>query len=89
MNKDLQSSWLNQPSSTSIGPWVEQQQQQTLDALDKSLDKSINDEMKPNDNEPHENNDNTDDDELIPTAIVIKNIPFAIKKNNCWTLWRS
>lgn len=80
MNKDLQSSWLNQPSSTSIGPWVEQQQQQTLDALDKSLDKSINDEMKPNDNEPHENNDNTDDDELIPTAIVIKNIPFAIKK---------
>ncbi|KAI5911495.1 RNA-binding protein PIN4 [Candida parapsilosis] len=81
MNKDLQSSWLNQPSSTSIGPWVEQQQQQTLEALDKTLDKPINDETtKPNDNEPHDNNDHTDDEELIPTAIVIKNIPFAIKK---------
>ncbi|KAI5969567.1 PIN4 [Candida margitis] len=81
MSKDLQSSWLNQPSSTSIGPWVEQQQQQTLDALDKTtLDKPINDETKPNDNEPHETHDNIDDDELIPTAIVIKNIPFAIKK---------
>jgi hypothetical protein len=27
--------------------------------------------------------DDYDDDELIPTAIVIKNIPFAVKKEQC------
>lgn len=32
------------------------------------------------DDEPTSGDDDDDDDELIPTAIVIKNIPFAIKK---------
>lgn len=33
-----------------------------------------------NDGDADDDNDDDDDDELIPTAIVIKNIPFAIKK---------
>ncbi|ODV79870.1 uncharacterized protein CANTADRAFT_48889 [Suhomyces tanzawaensis NRRL Y-17324] len=42
---------------------------------------SIEDDAKDNDNDLDNDNDNdNDDDELIPTAIVIKNIPFAIKK---------
>ena len=186
--KNLQTSWLNQPLSTatSVGPWVEQQQQQTLETLDKkvleetsaghvsisrsnenkredqpqlsrnddSMDQTkANNDLKHNDsnelnarhstvntasnrdkretsglgekeqrggrrnnvsnasntsnanntnnannankkgNNDHDNDNNDDDsndsnddndgeinEELIPTAIVIKNIPFAIKK---------
>lgn len=35
---------------------------------------------KHDNNDSNDNDENDDDDELIPTAIVIKNIPFAIKK---------
>ncbi|KAK6873909.1 RNA-binding protein PIN4 [Candida tropicalis] len=146
-NRNLQSSWVNQSTTTpsNVGPWIEQQQQQTLDSLESKQDNaeigptnppapgntsiststSINDandnvdtttninnntittttttNVTKNSSNANDNNNNNvtnvspsttatstnantstineaDDDELIPTAIVIKNIPFAIKK---------
>lgn len=58
-----------------VGPWVEQQQAQAA-ALKK---KKTNDDDDDEHNDSN-NDDDDDDDDLIPTAIVIKNIPFAIKK---------
>lgn len=89
------SSNLNMPAAN-VGPWVEQQQQQqqsTLDSLDnKTIESSLQKDKSssnssipviaddPKDEDIEDSNDLDDDDELIPTAIVIKNIPFAIKK---------
>ncbi|RCK66202.1 RNA-binding protein PIN4 [Candida viswanathii] len=148
--RNLQSSWVNQSNTTpsNVGPWIEQQQQQTLDLLATNKDnadvnpttnptsttstttatsstpntgnisissstsindandnaETINNVTNNNNNNPVNANINdgnvtaspnttatstnantstineADDDELIPTAIVIKNIPFAIKK---------
>lgn len=80
------------PLATDVGPWVEQQkQQQSLNVASLDNGKSDPPAMKT----PHSpatinistvtansstTIDDDDDDELIPTAIVIKNIPFAIKK---------
>lgn len=65
------------------GPWVEQQQQQsTLTTLetDEKHD-SVNGSPTPANSSINASvSGDLDDDELIPTAIVIKNIPFAIKK---------
>ena len=80
-NLNLQNPWNNQPPAN-VAPWVEQQQHQQQ-AL--GLDKPSDDSKLSNGSEPSVSVDITDgdledDDELIPTAIVIKNIPFAIKK---------
>lgn len=81
---NLQSSWLHQnqgatsalpqslpqaPLVNNVAPWVEQQKQHhPVDIADSNS--TLDDDDV----------DDVDDDELIPTAIVIKNIPFAIKK---------
>lgn len=87
---------LNNSSSTNLAPagianvvpWVEQQKQQQLLNV-ASLDNGKNDKIDQSLSTPLVANltanstmddDDDDDDELIPTAIVIKNIPFAIKK---------
>ncbi|ABN68531.1 predicted protein [Scheffersomyces stipitis CBS 6054] len=91
-----QNSGSNVAASANVGPWVEQQQQQqhsTLSSLDakgkldssglQSSDPSGSNIGKDDDNSVNNtinDTDTIDDDELIPTAIVIKNIPFAIKK---------
>lgn len=71
------------PLAKDVGPWVELQKQQqslTVDALDITDKKA---DFAPTPNASTVDDDDVsehDDDELIPTAIVIKNIPFAIKK---------
>jgi RNA recognition motif-containing protein len=53
----------------------------TNDDDDKHRTTKNNDDLdNDNDNDNDGDADDDDDDELIPTAIVIKNIPFAIKK---------
>lgn len=61
-----------------VGPWVEQQQKQQQHSL---IDSDKKEKEKHSANVSIvDDDDDVDDDELIPTAIVIKNIPFAIKK---------
>lgn len=81
--------------TSDVGPWVEQQKQQqslNVDLLDsrrkervpilsaESVPSSPNVAATPPDSSIVDDEDEIDDDELIPTAIVIKNIPFAVKK---------
>lgn len=73
---------------SNVVPWVEQQKQQQ--SLTMNLDNGKKSRKEEPDASPNiasmtatSANASTmedDDDELIPTAIVIKNIPFAIKK---------
>ncbi|KAM9932773.1 hypothetical protein OXX80_007598 [Metschnikowia pulcherrima] len=74
----------SQPLSTDVGPWVEQQKQQqslNVDAADlRKKDVASKPSSRSNVDDSTFSVDNDDDDDLIPTAIVIKNIPFAIKK---------
>ncbi|KAL6454742.1 PIN4 RNA-binding protein PIN4 [Candida maltosa Xu316] len=82
-NRNLQSSWINQSTTTpsNVGPWIEQQQ--TLDSLDitnANNNNTHNTSINTTTSTTTNTNNEADDDELIPTAIVIKNIPFAIKK---------
>ncbi|PVH13655.1 uncharacterized protein CXQ87_001768 [Candidozyma duobushaemuli] len=73
---------------SNVVPWVEQQKQQQ--SLTMNLDSGKKNRKEEPDASPNiapmtttSANASTmedDDDELIPTAIVIKNIPFAIKK---------
>ncbi|KAF7999570.1 hypothetical protein HF325_006246 [Metschnikowia pulcherrima] len=74
----------SQPLSTDVGPWVEQQKQQqslNVDAADlRKKDVALKPSLRSNVDDLTFSVDNDDDDDLIPTAIVIKNIPFAIKK---------
>lgn len=67
------------PSVSSVVPHSVTGLNQTNNKADSESGKNeINNES--NDNDANANNNTDDDDELIPTAIVIKNIPFAIKK---------
>ncbi|RKP32264.1 hypothetical protein METBISCDRAFT_12442 [Metschnikowia bicuspidata] len=75
--------------ATDVGPWVEQQQQQqslnvgSLDNGKKAADAVPTIYIAPKLSSSTANDslvDDDEDEELIPTAIVIKNIPFAIKK---------
>ncbi|CAI5755528.1 unnamed protein product [Candida verbasci] len=77
--------WLN--AASNVGPWVEQQQQRVEQQQQQTLETTSRTTTKPEEiddnnaaNDVTTNNNDNDDDELIPTAIVIKNIPFAIKK---------
>lgn len=92
LNQQTQNSSGPVSAQSNVGPWVEQQQKQqqsTLNTLDaKSMESNLKKEKSEFNESINLNNDETnqststndDDDELIPTAIVIKNIPFAIKK---------
>lgn len=84
-NTDLGHNIHVQPVTNDVGPWVElQKQQQSLivDGLDEkkgpSTGKASSRPMSVSISNAAIDDD--DDDDLIPTAIVIKNIPFAIKK---------
>lgn len=76
--------WLAQQQNVSMGnvtPWIEQQarvaplsQSLTMSALMDSEKKGEDPGSKSSSSEEE------NDDDVIPTAIVIKNIPFAIKK---------
>lgn len=82
--------------ASDIGPWVEEQKQQqslNVNSLDNGKKEmalssggavkvplSPSSSMNANITTSTVNASLDDDDELIPTAIVIKNIPFAIKK---------
>lgn len=66
-------------SSIGVGPWVEQQQAQAAGLKKKKSSNDDNDDHD-HDDDRNDDDDDDDDDDLIPTAIVIKNIPFAIKK---------
>lgn len=86
-NTDLGHNIHVQPVTNDVGPWVElQKQQQSLivDGLDEkkgpSPGKVTSRPMSVSISNAAIDDDDDDDDDLIPTAIVIKNIPFAIKK---------
>lgn len=75
--------------ATDVGPWVEQQQkQQSLNVGSLDNGKKAADAVSTIYTAPKLSAstaidspvDDEEDEELIPTAIVIKNIPFAIKK---------
>lgn len=73
--------------ASNVAPWVEQQKQQqslNVDSLDngkKDVKPALEQSPAPILADLSTVTDTLDDDdELIPTAIVIKNIPFAIKK---------
>lgn len=84
------------PVASNVAPWVEQQKQQqllTVSSLDNgkkgglqklaslpTADASPIAPMVSTSANASTTMEDDDDDELIPTAIVIKNIPFAIKK---------
>lgn len=77
--------WSNVAAGLSIGvgPWVEQQQAQAAALKKKKTHDDDDPHRERSDDVPSDDRDdpiNDDDDDLIPTAIVIKNIPFAIKK---------
>lgn len=89
-SKPVANAWMNNETSIhDVTPWVEQQKQQQSKVGSFDLDKK---DAKPSfsntksealdDSHFDEKDDDSldDDDDLIPTAIVIKNIPFAIKK---------
>lgn len=79
--------WMNHDNGVNdVAPWVELQKQQhsKVGSLDLEKDKKDVKDSKLGSASPQKDDDSVDsddhDDDLIPTAIVIKNIPFAIKK---------
>lgn len=81
---NLSNPW-NLGGQGNVGPWVEQQQQQqeNVGGVNTILpEKEVNHEVDDSIDQEDVNDmgELDDDDDLIPTAIVIKNIPFAIKK---------
>jgi RNA recognition motif-containing protein len=85
MTQSLQASFDSQssrpsPTSSHVMTTDDKIANTTANLANSNGDFVDHDSPKNDNNDSNDNDENDDDDELIPTAIVIKNIPFAIKK---------